>query len=100
MKKAFWLLIILAILVGGGVSVWWNLATSPKGSRATMDTKMVCRCKCGDISYDSDNLENCDKNEKSACEDYFEESDRQKKSDNSSVCKIVAIPYTESAGAE
>ncbi len=33
-QKLFWIVITLAIVIGVGVSLWWNIATSPKRSKA------------------------------------------------------------------
>ncbi len=46
-KKVFWALIILVSLVAVGTSIWWNIATTPKKSRATLGpVNLVCRCQC------------------------------------------------------
>lgn len=51
-KKYWWLIVVLAILVPLLVSLWYNLAVTPKGSYAgQVPGEKVCACTCNKVGY-------------------------------------------------
>ncbi len=59
-SNKFILIVVLAVLVSVGVSVWWNIATLPKKSKAwgpVLPTIQRCDCDC--ITPNPDNKKLC-----------------------------------------